>query len=123
MTLLDGKNHARDGLNYGRAKPIELEDRLQANGHDMRRPFDGGAPVDDIPLDWQDPPPEIDDPAYHEAVDADPTSSLNPVAALVREFNDRYWVINEAGKAVIYEPAHDPILNRRYHNRVGLRRF
>jgi hypothetical protein len=79
--------------------------------------------VDDIPLDWQDPPPEIDDPAYHEAVDADAISSLNPVAALVREFNDRYWVINEAGKAVIYEPAHDPILNRRYHNKLGFADF
>ena len=47
----------------------------------------------------------------------------DPVAALVREFNGRYWVVNEAGKAIIYEPAHDPILNRRYHNKLGFADF
>jgi Bifunctional DNA primase/polymerase, N-terminal len=35
------ENTALWGLAAGRAKPIELADRPQANGHDTRRPFDG----------------------------------------------------------------------------------
>ncbi len=47
----------------------------------------------------------------------------DPVSAAVAEMNTRYMVVNEAGKAVIYEPAHDPILNRRYHNRLAFADF
>jgi hypothetical protein len=80
----------------------------------------------DDPGGWSgldEPPPDFDIPEYLEAVGADATSSLDPVEALIREFNVRYWVINEAGRAVIYEPAHDPILNRRYHNKLGFADF
>ena len=42
----------------------------------------------------------------------------DPVAALVREFNQKYMVVNEAGKVRLYAPTHDPILNRRYYHRM-----
>lgn len=41
------------------------------------------------------------------------------VASIVAEFNELFMVVNEAGKAVIYAPAEDPILHRRYHDRLG----
>src|SRR5690349_18830230 len=40
------------------------------------------------------------------------------VTALVGEFNGKYAVVSEAGKAVIYEPRRDAIMNRRYYNRM-----
>lgn len=42
---------------------------------------------------------------------------------LVAEFNKRYMIVNEAGKALIYEPAFNSILQRRYHNRLGFEDF
>ena len=50
----------------------------------------------------------------HNAVPAD----LDPVTALIAEFNEQYMVVNEAGKAIIHEPAHDAMLNRRYYRRI-----
>ena len=41
------------------------------------------------------------------------------VAAIIAEFNTKYMVVNEAGKAIIYAPHHDPILNRRYFDRIS----
>jgi hypothetical protein len=83
-----------------------------------------GAPADDPSSGGEEPrPPEIDDPRYHEALEADAASSLDPVAALVREFNDRYFVVNEAGKIFVYEPAHDKALNRRYHIKLAFADF
>jgi hypothetical protein len=37
----------------------------------------------------------------------------------VAEFNTKFMVVNEAGKAVIYAPAEDPILHRRYFDRLS----
>jgi hypothetical protein len=37
----------------------------------------------------------------------------------IASFNTQFMVVNEAGKAVIYAPAEDPILHRRYFNRLG----
>jgi hypothetical protein len=42
----------------------------------------------------------------------------DPINAVIDEFNDKYMVVNDAGKAVIYEPAFDPILKRRYNRRM-----
>ena len=42
----------------------------------------------------------------------------DPVDAVVAELNERYMVVNEDGKAIIYAPAHDQILNRSYYNRM-----
>jgi hypothetical protein len=37
------------------------------------------------------------------------------VADLLRKFNSKYMVVNEAGKLLVYEPAFDPVLKRRYY--------
>ena len=69
--------------------------------------------------DWTgsaEPPPDIDDPGYIEAIEG--AQSLGPVEAVIAEFNRKYMVVNEDGKAMLYAPAHDPILNRRYHHRM-----
>lgn len=66
-------------------------------------------------------PPALDD-AYYAAVasDAPAEPSDDPVAAIVAEFNERYAVVNEAGKVVIFSPTEDPILKRRFYERIGL---
>jgi hypothetical protein len=44
---------------------------------------------------------------------------LDGINAVVDEFNARYLVVNEHGKAIIYQPRHDPILNRRLFDRLS----
>lgn len=39
--------------------------------------------------------------------------------AVLAEFNERFFVVNEGGRAVIYCPRFDPILKRSYHDRMG----
>jgi hypothetical protein len=34
------------------------------------------------------------------------------LATLIEEFNEQYAVVNEAGKAMVYEEVKDPVLNR-----------
>jgi hypothetical protein len=63
-----------------------------------------------------EPPPSIEDLGYRAAVDA--ALNLDHVAALVAEFNRKYMVVNEGGKAIIYKSAHDPVLGRRYYLRM-----
>ncbi|MFL5252974.1 MAG: hypothetical protein ACJ8AI_08775 [Rhodopila sp.] len=46
------------------------------------------------------------------------TGGDNPIDDLMAEFNARYMVVNDAGKALIYKPAYDPIMNRRYYDRM-----
>ena len=64
------------------------------------------------------PPPEIDDPGYAYAQAHAADATLDPVRALVAEFNIKYMVVNEGGKILLYAPMHDPILTRRYHHRM-----
>lgn len=45
-------------------------------------------------------------------------TARDPVAAAVAEFNERYMVVNEAGKTIVYEPVHDVLLNRRHYGRI-----
>jgi hypothetical protein len=45
---------------------------------------------------------------------------LDPVGDLLREFNAKYMMVNEAGKAMIYAPRHDPILRRTVYDRMTL---
>jgi hypothetical protein len=47
----------------------------------------------------------------------------DPVAALVAEFNASYFVVNEAGKAIIYAPYYDPALKRRSFYRFTFEDF
>ncbi len=52
----------------------------------------------------------------------DPTAVIDAaVAAIVKEFNEKYLVVNENGKAVIYQPGFDPILKRRRYDRLSPR--
>jgi hypothetical protein len=39
--------------------------------------------------------------------------------ALIAEFNAKYMVVNEAGKAVIFAPNRDPVLGRAFHDRMS----
>ena len=45
-------------------------------------------------------------------------SAKDEVQAVVEEFNSRFMVVNEAGKAIIYAPGFDQILKRRVFNRM-----
>ena len=47
-----------------------------------------------------------------------PATGSSAVEAIVDELNGRYMVVNEAGKAVIYEPGFDPVLRRRRFDRI-----
>lgn len=47
--------------------------------------------------------------------------TANNIAAVVEDFNARYMVVSEGGKAVILQPGHDPNLNRRYYDRLSVR--
>ncbi len=40
------------------------------------------------------------------------------LAIVIAEMNARYMVVNEAGKAIVYEPTYDVGHNRRYHERI-----
>jgi hypothetical protein len=51
--------------------------------------------------------------------DEDRAKSLAQLAALITRFNARYAVVNEAGKAVIYERVIDPVLNRKVLIRIA----
>ena len=48
----------------------------------------------------------------------EPTPGPDHVSAAVAEMNSRYLVVNEAGKAIVYEPTYDVGHNRRYHERI-----
>ena len=39
----------------------------------------------------------------------------DPVADVIAEFNERYFVANEGGRAMIWEPTRDPMLNNRIY--------
>jgi hypothetical protein len=47
-------------------------------------------------------------------------ASLDPVGDLLREFNMRYMLVNESGRAVIYAPRRDPVLQRTVYDRMSL---
>lgn len=44
---------------------------------------------------------------------------MSPAESVMAEFNRRYMVVNEAGKAVIYAPAYDPVLKRQRFDRMA----
>jgi hypothetical protein len=56
---------------------------------------------------------------------ADPLDSIDLMNeadspdAVLAEFNERFFVVNEAGRAVIYCPRVDPIVRRAYHDHLG----
>ena len=45
------------------------------------------------------------------------------ISEVVTEFNERFMVVNEAGKALIYAPEFDSIMKRRIYSRMAFRDF
>ena len=62
-------------------------------------------------------------PSHATAGNGAAAASIDPIGSLIAEFNARYFVVNENGKAVIYAPRHDPILNRRFFDRLTFADF
>ena len=58
----------------------------------------------------------------HETADRLPDGVLTPKTVL-SFFNRRYMLVKEAGKAVIFEPLVDPMLRRRYFDRLRIADF
>jgi hypothetical protein len=52
-------------------------------------------------------------------MDAAKAANDGTVERLIAEFNEQFMVVNEGGKAIIYAPAEDLILHRRYFDRLG----
>ena len=48
----------------------------------------------------------------------EPPEDTAEVKALIAEFNEIYFVVNENGKPTIYAPKHDPDQNRRFFERI-----
>ena len=57
-------------------------------------------------------------PKWESALELD-----NQVDRLIAEFNANFFVLNEHGKAVIYAPRHDTIMNRKYYDRMSFEDF
>jgi hypothetical protein len=53
--------------------------------------------------------------------DAAPNLFKPDIDAVVAEFNALYMLVNEAGKAVVYQPGYDPVLKRRTFDRLATR--
>ena len=69
--------------------------------------------------------PSLADPAAQAnklrkptATAGETTQDTDLIRALVAEFNDRYMVVSEAGKVMLYEPDTDPLLKRRFYQRL-----
>jgi hypothetical protein len=69
-------------------------------------------PIDHIPANAL---PEVGE-EYWKSLEKE--KSANTVDAVISEFNQRYMVVNEVGKAVIYAPAYDAVLKRRRFDRI-----
>jgi hypothetical protein len=146
-TVADWKNAettAAWALAKGREEPIKLEDRHPAtaspryvNGHDIPRQEPAREPPPEIATpDGADDPDEgerpwdsdQDDHAGAENQSGDkaaeqpkPNSSTeDPVEAVVDEFNAKYMLVNESGKAIIYAPGFEPVLKRNTLERMKL---
>jgi Family of unknown function (DUF5906) len=101
----------RAGLAYGRTEPIDLNtlsDSAQFRGYQQSCGNGGTAPLP--PGDGTPPPPPPGDPG---------PQSDTEVTKLITAFNHKYFVLNENGRAVIYAPKHDPIINRRFFERIS----
>ena len=45
----------------------------------------------------------------------------DPVAEIIAEFNNLYMMVNEGGRAIIFQPGYDPVLKRRRFDRLSVR--
>jgi hypothetical protein len=128
--------HVRAG--YGTIR--RLAERTRGNGQDHPRPGTGGdrppSPEDggggaggdegEGPGPGAEPGPLFLDPPWQDMPEPElpelPDDPLRPNDVLL-VFNARYAVVNDAGKALIYEKKYDPALRRRYFNYIGTADF
>jgi hypothetical protein len=66
---------------------------------------------------WKDEPPPSPD-EENARIEA---ASSSAVQAVIDRFNTKFMMVNEGGKAVIYQPGYDPILKRRHFDRLHSR--
>jgi hypothetical protein len=81
---------------------------------------------DPRPIDAPDGPPAgpEDDPGYQAAQEAAAASGgadTDAIDAVIDRFNSKFLMVNENGKALIYQPGFDPVLKRRRFDRLSTR--
>jgi hypothetical protein len=81
---------------------------------------------DPRPIDTPDGPPPgpEDDPGYQpaqEAAAASDGADTDAIDAVIDRFNNKFLMVNEAGKAIIYQPGYDSVLKRRRFDRLSTR--
>jgi energy-coupling factor transporter ATP-binding protein EcfA2 len=45
------------------------------------------------------------------------------VASILKEFNDQYFVVNDSGKVLVFQPTHDEVRKRKYYQRIAFADF
>lgn len=140
---------ALDGLRFGMANPLELEDRPNPNikapsdWEEQHPPNDGEPPQslgNGAQLEIEGPPapssvpapPSNPGPLPGPTPDDTAIDVLAEIAALgaqltrkelVETFNRKYAMANEGGKAVVIWAIHDPVLRRDRHERASFPDF
>src|SRR5258708_2442619 len=66
----------------------------------------------------EEDPDELDEAAVKQRQERQIEAGKHRLAELIARFNARYGVVNEAGKAVIYEQRTDPLLERKVLIRI-----
>ena len=114
-TAAPGRRRAGSALS--RAEIIRVA--LLGSGSKRTTPCKLGRPRDGRRI------PSLADPAAQAnklrkptATAGETTQDTDLIRALVAEFNDRYMVVSEAGKVMLYEPDTDPLLKRRFYQRL-----
>ena len=118
----DAAKTATAGLRHGMASPIhELPDRPRPNGANGQHyaPSKQERPTVDPPEEGDPPPPDSEEPAQ-DIGDAPPeTPELkDPINSVIERFNAKFMMVNENGKAIIYQPGYEPVLKRRRFDRL-----
>jgi hypothetical protein len=110
------------GIGNGKARPITI-----AADREPVRP----AAADEAPPGTSARQAPSDMGVRSGAADGDGSSggtvtagaAADPVTAVIDELNARYMVVNENGKAMVYEPGYDPILCRNRFDRISFEDF
>ncbi len=79
--------------------------------------------MDEVPIEAYEAVADDTDDLPSDDARSDTPPAANPVSAMIAEFNQRYMVVSEAGRVIIYEPTSDPILKRQYYTRITFEDF
>jgi hypothetical protein len=93
------------------------------SGANERAEMEEPPPIDDTDLDAQadaaiaaqEAGPEAEDERREKEAKAERKRAFK---SMLTDFNGRYMVVNENGKAIVYEPSFDPVLKRRRFDRI-----